>query len=142
MTSTAAVLVFQQTASAAQEAELRLQRIKQEAALVEEHSDKLENRRENVVLKGESEISAAGPEVCDFIRVINVFVHSVCEKCCVGNLTVLLSVQHCPLVFRQHKTTAKLSLKLTCGEKCFILSKQFYLGNVLTFILLCKSSLL
>lgn len=129
MTSTAAVLIFQQTASAAQEAELRLQRIKREAALVEEHSDKLENRRENVNLKGESEISAADPEVCDFKRVINVFLHSIGEKCCVRNLTVLLSVQHCPLVFKFHSTTiAKLSLKLTWREKCYILSKQFHLG--------------
>lgn len=59
------MLVFQQTASAAEEADLRLQRIRQEAALVQEHSDKLENRTENVVLKGESE--TADPEVCDFI---------------------------------------------------------------------------
>lgn len=56
--------------SAAEEVELRLQRIKQEAALVENHSDKLENQEENV-LKGESDISfLADPEVCDFIKVI------------------------------------------------------------------------
>lgn len=88
-------LFFQQTASAAEEVELRLKRLKQEAALVEEHSDKLEKWKENV-LKGEPEICAADPEVCDFIKVINVFLLGTCAL----NPTVLLPVQHCPLVFR------------------------------------------
>lgn len=62
--------------SAAEEVELRLHRIKREAALVENHSDKLENREENV-LKGESDISAADSEVCDFIKVNCICVNAV-----------------------------------------------------------------
>lgn len=73
---TVVLLFCQQTASAAEDVEPRLQRIKQEAVLVEEHSEKLENRNEND-LKGEPEISAADPEVCEFSMVISIFLHGI-----------------------------------------------------------------
>lgn len=92
MTSTVVVLFFLQTVNAAEEVELRLQRIKQEAALIEEHSEKLENQKESV-LKEEAEISAADPEVCDFIKIINIFLHGICRK----RFYMLSSHSRCPL---------------------------------------------
>lgn len=79
MTSTVVMLFFLQTVNASEEVELRLQRIKQEAALIEEHSEKLENQKESV-LKEEAETSAADPEVCDFIRIINIVLHASVEN--------------------------------------------------------------
>lgn len=69
---------------------MRLQRIKREAALIEEHSKKLESQKESV-LKEESDISGAEPEVCAFIKIINIFLHSI------KRLHVLSSHSHCPL---------------------------------------------
>ncbi|XP_075895700.1 FIGNL1-interacting regulator of recombination and mitosis [Nelusetta ayraudi] len=62
-TKTKVVAYLSKTVNAAEEVELRLQRIKQEAALIEEHSEKLENQKESV-LKEEVEITAADPEPC------------------------------------------------------------------------------
>lgn len=45
-----------------EDVKLRLQRIKQEAALIKDHSEKLENVKESV-LKEELEVLAADPEV-------------------------------------------------------------------------------
>lgn len=63
-----------QTVNAVEGVDSRLQRIKLEVAVIEQHNEKLEKQEENVLNK-ESANSAADQEVCDFVKMI-ILIHA------------------------------------------------------------------
>lgn len=91
-----------QTVNAVEGVDSRLQRIKEEAAVIEQHNEKLEKQEENV-LKKESANSAADQEVCD----VKIIMHGICKKThtCLPT-SASLPVQHYLLVFMWYTYTA------------------------------------
>lgn len=73
-----------QTVNAVEGVDLRLQRIKQEVAVIEQHNEKLEKQEENVLNK-ESANSAADQEVCDVIKIIMLIHAFQCLLACQYN---------------------------------------------------------
>lgn len=79
-----------QTVNGVEGVDSRLQRIKQEAAVIEQHNEKLEKQEENVLNK-ESPNSAADQEVCDVIEII---MHGICKNTHVRSSVCLLACQY------------------------------------------------